>query len=213
MLRALQSGEFERVGGSRPLRTNARVIAASNRDLERAVREGRFRSDLYHRLAIFPIHLPPLRERPEDIPLLAAYLVTRKARQLGRSIERIPHGILDRLVAYEWPGNVRELDNVLERAIILSPGTSLRAEAIQLGSAAATKSRERHLRTESSGDGESDTLAAREREHILRICNATGWKIKGPDGAAGKLGLKPGTLYSRMQKLGIRRPARHEPNG
>jgi len=204
MLRVLQSGEFERVGGDRPLRTNVRVIAASNRDLEQAVRDGRFRSDLYHRLSVFPIHLPPLRERREDIPLLAAYLVTRKARQLGRNIERIPQVILDRLTAYGWPGNVRELENVLERAIILSPGTSLRLEAIQLSSAAPAKTRERHARTDPAADAwESDTLQALERAHILRICHATDWKIKGPAGAASKLGLNPSTLYSRMKKLGI----------
>ena len=144
MLRVLQSGEFERVGGGRLLRTNVRVIAASNRDLEQAVRDGRFRSDLYHRLSVFPIHLPPLRERREDIPLLAAYLVTRKARQLGRNIERISSDILDRLTAYDWPGNVRELENVIERAIILSPGSSIRLEAVQLGPAAPAKARERH---------------------------------------------------------------------
>ena len=210
MLRVLQSGEFERVGGGRLLRTNVRVIAASNRDLEQAVREGRFRSDLFHRLAIFPIDLPPLRERREDIPLLAAYLVTRKARQLGRNIERVPNTILERFVAYDWPGNVRELENVIERAIILSPGTSLRPEAIQLGSAAPARSREGHTRTDSTPDtGDNDTLQARERAHILRICQATVWKIKGPDGAATKLGINPGTLYARMKKLGIRRPAAH----
>jgi transcriptional regulator with GAF, ATPase, and Fis domain len=207
MLRVLQSGEFERVGGGRPLRTNVRVIAASNRDLEQAVRDRRFRSDLYHRLAIFPIHLPPLRERREDIPLLAAYLVTRKARQLGQNIERISNVIMDRLTAYDWPGNVRELENVLERAIILSRGTSLRLEAIQLGTVSAVKASERPARSDATADaGESDTLEARERAHILRICEATGWKIKGPDGAATRLALNPGTLYSRMKKLGIQRP-------
>jgi len=210
MLRVLQAGEFERVGGARPLKVNVRVIAASNRDLEQAVRDGRFRNDLYHRLAIFPIQVPPLRERRDDIPLLVAYLVTRKARQLGRKIERISHAILDRLIAYDWPGNVRELENVLERAIILSPGTSLRLEAIKLGSAPSARARERHVRPEATPDaGESDTLQARERTHILRICQATAWKIKGPDGAARKLGLNPGTLYSRMKKLGIQRPAAH----
>ena len=112
------------------------------------------------------------------------------------------------MTAYDWPGNVRELENVLERAIILSPGTSLRLEAVQLGSAAPAKSRERHAQPDAAADaGESDTLQARERAHILRICQATAWKIKGPDGAASKLGLNPGTLYSRMKKLGIRRPA------
>ncbi len=139
MLRVLQSGEFERVGGARPLKTDVRIIAASNRDLDQAVREGRFRSDLYHRLAIFPIHVPPLRERREDIPLLAAYLVTRKAPRLGRKVERISHAILDRLASYDWPGNVRELENVLERAIILSHGPTLRLEAIRLGSASPVR--------------------------------------------------------------------------
>jgi len=207
MLRVLQSGEFERVGGARLLKTNVRVIAASNGDLEQAVRDGRFRSDLYHRLSVFPIHLPPLRERREDIPLLAAYLATRKARQLGRNLDRISDLILDRLTAYDWPGNVRELENVLERAIILSPGASLRLEAIQLGAAATAKSRERHARVAASADpGEMGTMAACERAHIRRVCQATAWKIKGPDGAAIKLGLKPGTLYSRMKKLGIQRP-------
>ena len=124
MLRVLQSGEFERVGSGRVLKADVRVIAASNRDLEQAVREGRFRSDLYHRLAIFPRHLPPLRERPEDIRMLAACLVTRKAQRLGRKIERIPNAILNRLTSCDWPGNVRELENVLERAIILSPGSA-----------------------------------------------------------------------------------------
>ncbi len=207
MLRVLQSGEFERVGGGRPLKVNVRVIAASNRDLEQAVRAGQFRSDLYHRLAIFPIHAPPLRERPEDIPLLAAYLVTRKARQLGRKIERIPNAVLDRLLAYDWPGNVRELENVLERAIILSTGSSLRLEAVQLGSGSSIKTQERPARAGRVPENDADgTLRMVEREHIHRVCEATAWKIKGPDGAAQKLGLNPGTLYSRMKKLGIQRP-------
>jgi PAS domain S-box-containing protein len=206
MLRVLQSGEFERVGGGRLLRTNVRVIAASNRDLEQAAREGRFRSDLYHRLAIFPIHLSPLRERREDIPLLAAYLVTRKARQLGRYIERISSETLDRLTAYDWPGNVRELENVIERAIILSPGNSIQPQAIQLGPVSPAQARGHHPHDVSGDAGESDTLQARERAHIFRVCQATGWKIKGPTGAASKLGLNPGTLYWRMKKLGVQRP-------
>jgi DNA-binding NtrC family response regulator len=207
MLRVLQSGEFERVGGERPLKTDVRVVAASNRDLEQAVREGHFRSDLYHRLAIFPIHLPPLRERPEDIPLLAAYLLTRKARRLGRKIDRLPDDVVDRLMGYDWPGNVRELENVLERAIILSPGTTLRLEAIQLGSSRPARA---HVRRETPAEphhaGEDLTLQTRERAHILRVCETTGWKIKGSDGAARKLGLNPATLYSRMKKLGLQRP-------
>jgi formate hydrogenlyase transcriptional activator len=119
MLRVLQSGEFERVGGGRALKTNVRIIAASNRDLDQAVREGWFRSDLYHRLAIFPIHVPSLRERREDIPLLAAFLATRKPHRLGRKVERISHAILDRLASYDWRGNWRELENVPERAICI----------------------------------------------------------------------------------------------
>lgn len=207
MLRVLQLGEFERVGGTRSLKVNVRVIAASNRDLEQAVRDGQFRGDLYHRLAIFPIHLPSLRERREDIPLLVAYLVTRKARQLGRKIEQIPNAVLERLAAYDWPGNVRELENVLERAIILSPGPALRLEAIQLNSVASLKPQEASARADDfSLNGNSETLQTLEREHIFRICESTVWKIKGPDGAAQKLGLNPGTLYSRMKKLGIRRP-------
>ena len=207
LLRVLQSGEFERVGGERPQKTDVRVIAASNRDLEQAVREGRFRSDLYHRLAIFPIHLPPLRERREDIPLLAAYLLTRKAHRLGRKIERLPSEVVDRLLSYDWPGNVRELENVIERAIILSPGTSLRLDAIQLGSIRlAAPSRKEHQPPALAAAGEDLTLQARERAHILRVCETTAWKIKGREGAAKKLGLNPATLYSRMKKLGIQRP-------
>jgi transcriptional regulator with GAF, ATPase, and Fis domain len=206
LLRVLQSGEFERVGGERPLKTDVRVIAASNRDLEEAARQGTFRSDLYHRLAIFPIHLPPLRERREDIPLLAAYLLTRKARRLGRKIDHLPEEIIAHLQTYDWPGNVRELENVLERAIILSPGTTLRLDAIQLGSIRPAKAHALKEPPTAPHPDEDLTLRARERAHILRICETTGWKIKGPDGAARKLGLNPATLYSRMKKLGINRP-------
>ncbi|MFO1423494.1 MAG: sigma 54-interacting transcriptional regulator [Candidatus Competibacteraceae bacterium] len=210
MLRVLQSGEFERVGGGRSLKTDARVIAASNRDLEQAVRAGWFRDDLYHRLAIFPIHLPPLCERREDIPLLAAYLVTRKARQLGRKIDALPPAVLDRLTRYDWPGNVRELENVLERAIILSSGAILELEAIQLGPVRRSAPASDGPAPASRLAAEDDTLQARERAHILWVCQATGWKIKGSDGAARRLGLNPGTLYARMRKLGIRRPAAGE---
>ena len=210
MLRVLQSGEFERVGGGRPLKTDVRIIAASNRDLEQAVREGRFRSDLYHRLAIFPIHLPPLRERREDIPLLAAYLITRKARGLGRKMDPLAPAVLDRLTRYDWPGNVRELENVLERAIILSPGAALELETIQLGPAGRpAPALDGSARTRGPA-AEDDTLQAHERTHILQICQAAGWKIKGPDGAARRLGLNPGTLYARMKKLGIGRPVVEE---
>ena len=207
MLRVLQFGEFERVGGGRPLKTEVRIVAASNRNLEHAVREGRFRSDLYHRLAIFPIDLPPLRERREDIPLLAAYLITHKAQRLGRKMDALSPEVIDRLTCYDWPGNVRELENVLERAIILSPGPSLWLEAIQLGPTLHPVSARQGSASAGGPGAEDDTLQAHERSHILQVCQATGWKIKGPDGAAQRLGLNPGTLYARMKKLGIRRPA------
>jgi transcriptional regulator with GAF, ATPase, and Fis domain len=207
LLRVLQSGEFERVGGDKTLKMDVRIIAASNRDLEQAVREGLFRSDLYHRLAVFPIDLPPLRDRREDIPLLAAYIVARHARKLGRKIDRIEHSVLDRLTAYHWPGNVRELENVLERAIILTSGTSLQLETVNLGPRSVSHPPVPHARSASSSDAPtSNTLQECEREHILRVCAAAGWKIKGEGGAAQRLGLNPGTLYSRMKKLGIRRP-------
>jgi formate hydrogenlyase transcriptional activator len=207
MLRVLQFGEFTRLGGDTPVKVNVRVIAASNRDLEAAVRAGQFRSDLYHRLAVFPINLPPLRERTDDIPLLASFLVMRKARKLGRKIEEIPDAVIERLKEYSWPGNIRELENVLERAIILSPGPSLSLEAVQLRDimpAAAP----RFTRTDvSQADTEAElhSLEACERMHIVRVCEATNWKIKGPKGAAERLRMNPSTLYSRMKKLGIQR--------
>ncbi len=208
MLRVLQSGEYEQVGSDRTLRTDVRVIAATNRNLERAIQNGRFRSDLYHRLAVFPILLPSLRERREDIPLLASYLVTQRCRKLGRRIDSIPNAIIDRLCAYEWPGNVRELENVIERAIILSPGTSLQPDSIQLG--AISPAKQRDTKTHHAADGgEIETLRTREREHILHVCRKTSWKIKGPDGAATLLGLNPGTLYARMKKLGICRQTKN----
>lgn len=207
MLRVLQSGEYEQVGSDRTLRADVRVIAATNRNLEQAILKGRFRSDLYHRLAVFPIALPSLRERREDIPLLASYLVTQRCRKLGRRIDSIPDTILDRLCAYDWPGNIRELENVIERAIILSPGPSLLPASIQLGAAAAARQRATEMpHAADMSAGENETLRTREREHILRVCRKTAWKIKGPDGAATLLGLNPGTLYARMKKLGIRRP-------
>ena len=208
MLRVLQAGEFERVGGSQLLKTDVRVVAASNRDLDQAVREGRFRSDLYHRLAIFPIHLPPLRERREDIPLLAAYLVMRKAARMGRKIEQISNRILETLVEYDWPGNVRELENVLERAIILSPGTSLRAEGIQLGTSRRVRSQGHQIAESARPVAEDVTLESSERAHILRVCEAASWKIKGQGGAAESLGLNPSTLFWRLKKHKIRRPVR-----
>jgi len=208
LLRVLQSGEFERVGGDKTIRVDMRIIVASNLNLEKSVREGRFRSDLYHRVAVFPINLPPLRDRREDIPLLAAYIVARHSRRMGRRIERISSSVLDRLTAYDWPGNVRELENVLERAIILTSGSSLQPDTVLLGPEPAERSQAAHAQTEPDrGRPTTGSLEACEREHILRVCASAGWKIKGPGGAAKILELNPGTLFSRMRKLGIRRPA------
>ena len=189
LLRVLQDGCFERLGGGATLRADVRVVAASNRDLERAVREGKFRDDLYYRLNIFPIRVPPLRERRQDIPLLVWAFVKELAPAMGKTIESVPRAVMEALQRYDWPGNVRELHNVIERALILSPGPVLHAELPQATGAAA----------------EDMTLAAVERRHIRSVLERTGWRVSGPHGAAEVLGLKPTTLESRMARLGIKR--------
>jgi transcriptional regulator with GAF, ATPase, and Fis domain len=192
LLRVLQDGEFERVGGTHTHKVDARVVAATNRDLLRAVAEGRFRQDLYYRLAVFPILVPALRERREDIPLLVWSIVERRGLDLGRKIERVPRRVMDALVSYAWPGNVRELENVIERALILSTGSTLQMEeplAVATRPAAAR-------------------LDAVERQHIMRVLDRCGWRIHGQGNAAAVLRLPPSTLRSQMQKLGIRRPSR-----
>jgi len=193
LLRVLQEGEFERVGGTRSMKVDVRVIAATNRDLERAVEEGRFRSDLYYRLKVYPIHVPALRERKEDIPLLVNYLARKYGSKLGKELESVPQGALDALVRYPWPGNVRELENVIERAVIVSPGAEL-----ELGEWMGQALR----------PGDSDELLPLDevqRRHILRVLEHTGWRVSGPRGAARILGMKPTTLAARMKKLGIER--------
>jgi transcriptional regulator with GAF, ATPase, and Fis domain len=191
LLRVLQAGEFERVGGTRTHKVDVRIIAATNRDLFEAVGRGRFRDDLYYRVATFPIRVPPLRERPEDITLLVWSIIERRQVALGRRIDTVPRRVMDALMHYSWPGNVRELQNVIERALILSPGPSLQlAQPL----AAATPPT-------------PDRLDEIEREHILRILERCDWRINGEGNAAAVLGLEPSTLRSRMQKLGIRRPA------
>jgi transcriptional regulator with GAF, ATPase, and Fis domain len=204
LLRVLESGECQRVGSSDPFKVDVRVIAATNRDLQQEIGKGTFRLDLYYRLSVFPIHLPPLRERREDIPLLVSYLVRKKARKLGKLIDRIPRDVLDELAQYDWPGNVRELENVIERAVILSPGPALAlGETIR----AASDRRPAGVPTATQADDRSFwTLEQAERDHVLRVCAACGWKIKGAGGAAERLGLNASTLYFRMKKLGIRRP-------
>ena len=198
LLRVLQEGEFERVGSSQTRKVDVRVVAATHHDLDAAVREGRFRVDLYYRLNVFPIQLPPLRERIEDIPRLAWYFINRRQRALNRRFTRIPSGVLAALQEHAWPGNVRELENVIERAMIHSTGDTLMLDdgpGLKVWSL--------------SRDG--GTLQEVERRHIefaLRRCN---WRINGSGNAAEVLGLHPNTLRFRMKKLGIRRPAAAAP--
>ena len=207
LLRVLQTGEVQRLGSNETIRVDVRIIAATNRNLENAVATGRFRADLYYRLHVFPIQVPPLRERRDDIPLLVAYLADRKGRAVGKRIEYIPPGVMQRLVQYSWPGNVRELENVIERAIILSrDGTLLLDGVFDLGPA-GSGAEPSGVDTGVSIPQDRDRLRDVERAHIVRVCEECGWRIKGPGSASGRLGLKPSTLYFRMQKLGIVRPA------
>jgi formate hydrogenlyase transcriptional activator len=194
LLRVLQEQEFERLGGTRTLRVNVRLVAATNRDLAKMVAERQFRSDLYYRLNVFPLTMPPLRERREDIPLLVRYFVQQHARRLNRAIESIPTEAMTALTRYPWPGNVRELENFIERSVLLSPGRVLRVAVEDLKAPA------------SSPDSSATTLAEAEREHILAALEQSNWVIGGPSGAAARLGMKRTTLISRMHKLGITRP-------
>ncbi len=193
ILRALQEREFERLGSTKPIPVNIRLVTATNRDLAKMVAEGQFRSDLYYRLRVFPILLPPLRERREDIALLVRYFVDRHARKLYKKIETIPEETMRALTRWKWPGNIRELENFIERAVILTNGPVLRAPLAELEIAEETLP---------TGDL---SLQSNEREHILRILRETKGKIGGPDGAAARLGLIRTTLNSKMKKLGIER--------
>jgi formate hydrogenlyase transcriptional activator len=190
LLRVLQDGRFERLGSPEGVTVNVRIIAATNRDLEQAMRDGKFRADLYHRLHVFPIHVPPLRERRDDIPLLVWAFVEVFARRMGKTINSIPRKTMEQLQQYSWPGNVRELSNVIERAMILTTGDSLLVETPILGPG----SRQSRL-----------TLNEGMREQILRVLQDTGGRIRGAGGAAEILAIKPTTLESRMAKLGISR--------
>jgi formate hydrogenlyase transcriptional activator len=194
LLRVLQEQELQRVGSTRPLKVNVRVIAATNRDLAHAVQRGAFRADLYYRLNVFPIHVPPLRERKEDVPLLAHHFVHEFARRMGRPMPRIIPRALERLIAYHWPGNVRELANVLERAVILCPGGVLQDS--HLGSLAQA----------GPATEPFPTLDQAERRHILEALERTGGVLAGPQGAAQLLGINRSTLWSRMRKLGVQPP-------
>jgi chemotaxis protein methyltransferase CheR len=197
LLRALQDGEVVRVGSEGPVQVDVRIIASTNRVLSEEVREGRFREDLFFRLAVFPITVPPLRDRREDIPLLVSHFAAEYAAQQRKRIDQIPPGVMDALARYAWPGNVRELQNVIERAVLTSAGPELRL-AEPLGTAEPSG----NPVTMHSGP---ETLEAVERHHILEILQRTQWQVAGAGGAAERLGLKPSTLRSRMKKLGIER--------
>ena len=194
LLRVLQDHEFERLGGIRTIRVNVRLIAATNRDLAEAVESHQFRRDLYYRLNVFPIRVPPLRERSGDIPLLAQYFVQKFARRMGKTIECIPIGMLRELAQWHWPGNIRELENFIERSVILTQGPVLYAPMAELRSSSADR-----------GKAFGTTLEDVERDYILRTLRESGGVISGVRGAAARLGLKRTTLQSRMQKLGITR--------
>ena len=191
LLRLLQEREFERVGGTRTVRTNARLIAATNRDLAGMVKERTFRQDLYYRLNVFPITLPPLRERRQDIPALAHHFMTQLSMRLNKSVRDISPTAVDRLQQYDWPGNIRELENVIERAMILTRGPLLEIPALPRASAAIGNA------------VPGDDLAAVNRAHIIAVLESTGWVVAGPNGAAARLGVKRSTLHYRMKKLGI----------
>ncbi len=196
LLRVLQEREFERLGNSRTFRTNARLIAATNRDLATMVEEGKFRTDLFYRLNVFPVQVPPLRERTEDIPLLVRHFAQEFSRRMNKQIETIPSETLQSLTRYHWPGNIRELQNVIERAVILSPGPVLRVSPSEYKQRAA-KSK--------ASPSRSDTLEEAERKHVLAVLEETNWVLAGPRGAAARLGVKRSTLQYRMGKLGISR--------
>ncbi len=189
LLRVLQEHEFERLGSSRTQQVDVRVIAATHRDLKQMVEEGTFRSDLFYRLHVFPLTVPPLRDRREDIPMIVRHFVDKYARRMNRNIETIPAKTMEVFTNYSWPGNVRELQNFIERAVILSPGTSLRAPLDEL--------------TEASSRTDLSTLEEMEREHVLRALRESNWVTGGPNGAAVRLGMKRTTLAYRIRKLGI----------
>lgn len=195
LLRVIESGEFERLGSPRTTRVDVRIIASTNRDLTKEVQEGRFREDLFYRLNVFPITMPPLRQRADDIPVLVSHFVAKHCKKIGKSITEIPQKVMKALEEFSWPGNVRELENVIARAVISTQGHVL--ELAEPFAEARTSA------VQNSKEGLADV----ERDHIFRILNQTIWKIEGENGAARILGLRPSTLRSRMKKLDIRRPA------
>jgi chemotaxis protein methyltransferase CheR len=189
----LQEGEFERVGGTTTVKTDVRIIAATNKDLQEEVDHGRFRSDLWYRLSVFPIRVPPLRERTDDIPLLINYFVNKHEKKIGKRFDMISQKTARALQSYSWPGNIRELENLIERAVITSPGGNLQLEI-------PSSTHPNDLATEKTKFHEV------ERKVLLDALNITRWRIEGPRGAASLAGLRPSTFRLHMRRLGIRRP-------
>ena len=192
LLRALQEREFERLGSTHTKKVNVRLVAATNRDLDKMIEDREFRSDLYYRLNVFPIRIPPLRERPEDIPLLVRYFAQKYGRRMEKQIESIPAATMKALARWHWPGNIRELENFIERSVILTHGSALQVPIGELGG---------------NGNGNGAPVVEirdrGERDEILRVLKETKGRVAGPEGAAARLGLKRTTLISRMKKLGI----------
>jgi transcriptional regulator with GAF, ATPase, and Fis domain len=197
LLRVLQEGEFERVGGTETKKVDVRVVAATNRDLESERQTGQFRADLYYRLNVFPIKLPPLRERRDDISGLVWFFVKKFNQKFQREVAKIPERLMARLEGYDWPGNVRELENLMERAMILSKGNVLNEEAFNFA---------KQNNSDEPFQACPLSLDQVEKNHILKVLEMKGWKINGENGAASALGLKPSTLRDRMKKLAIERP-------
>jgi formate hydrogenlyase transcriptional activator len=204
LLRVLQEREFERLGSSRTLRTDARLIAATNRDLETMVGEQKFRSDLFFRLNVFPVHVPPLRQREGDIPFLVRHFAQQFSRRMNKVIETIPSATMDALCRYHWPGNVRELQNVIERAVIISTGPALSVDVADLKFSKSSHPEERALAAKSDTNGAlHNVLAETERQQILKALKQSNWVVAGPNGAAARLGMNRSTLQVRIRKLGI----------
>jgi PAS domain S-box-containing protein len=196
LLRVLQDGEFERLGSPKTVKVDVRVIAATSRDLRDDVKTGRFRQDLFYRINVFPITIPPLRQRRDDIPLLAQYFVNKYARKMGKKFDPIPKPSLERMLNYQWPGNIRELEHLIERSVIISSGNSL-----------ALNDQVFAISTTASADSTLKDLQSVERDHIEEVLSQTNWKIEGPGGAASILNIHPSTLRFRLKKLGVKRPS------
>jgi formate hydrogenlyase transcriptional activator len=205
LLRVLQDHEFERLGSNRTIKVNLRLIAATNRDLAKSMAQHEFRRDLFYRLSVFPIRVPPLRERREDIPLLVRYFVRKFAPRMDRLIETIPKETMKALTAWPWPGNIRELENLMERSVIVSDSSVLRVPLLELKTESLAPA---HASNQSS----DQSLYGAEREHILHVLRETGGRLSGPDGAARRLGLKRTTLQSKMQRLKITRQDYSKPH-